>query len=187
MSVIFSNIRLLTTLTVLCFFTPPPPFLSAAAAKAKASLATEVCKNTTDINFCLQSIYSDPGAATADRVTLANISFGKAHSNATNTSDYIASQIKSARGGKPKDDVVRGLKSCLVNYNETVRVLSEVLRDLNDESYYKFDTMSLDAENNTRVCERGFHGKSPMTQRNVISIKLANICYVVSKLFQYND
>ncbi|GFQ02762.1 cell wall / vacuolar inhibitor of fructosidase 2 [Phtheirospermum japonicum] len=182
MAAILSNFLLLITLTVLCFFLPP-----SAAADKKTPLAIEVCKNTTDFNFCRQSIYSDPRAATADRVILAYISFTNAYLNATYTRDYIASLIKSAGVGENHDDVVRGLKSCLGNYDEVVRAISEVLRDLDDETYYEFDKLSLDAENNSRACERALHGRSPITQRNVISIKLANICYVVSKLFQYND
>ncbi|KAK6123906.1 hypothetical protein DH2020_042349 [Rehmannia glutinosa] len=90
-------------------------------------------------------------------------------------------------GGGGNPDIIKGLKSCLGNYNEAVRAINEVLGDLNDESYYDFDKLSLDAEKNLRACENGFHGRSPITQRNVVAIKLANICYVVSKLFQYND
>ncbi|KAK6149595.1 hypothetical protein DH2020_017120 [Rehmannia glutinosa] len=179
-----STVPLLLTLTVLCCLLPTPLFLSAAAEKTQ--LAIEVCKNTTDFNFCRQSIYSDPRAPTADRVVLASITFTNAYFNATDTRDYIASQIKLIGGGG-NPDIIKGLKSCLGNYNEAVRAINEVLGDLNDESYYDFDKLSLDAEKNLRACENGFHGRSPITQRNVVAIKLANICYVVSKLFQYND
>ncbi|KAK6149594.1 hypothetical protein DH2020_017119 [Rehmannia glutinosa] len=69
MATIFNNVPLLLTLTVLCCFLPSPPFISAAAAN-KTELATQICKNTTDFNFCRQIIYSDPRAPTADRVAV---------------------------------------------------------------------------------------------------------------------
>ncbi|KAK6123907.1 hypothetical protein DH2020_042350 [Rehmannia glutinosa] len=167
---IFGTVPLLLALTVLCCFLPSLPFLSAAAKKPE--LAIQVCKKTTDFKFCRQTIYSDPRAPDADRVVLAYIAFKN------------ASKIG---GGGGKSGILKGLKSCLADYNQAIGDLSEVLRDLDDETYYDFDKLSREAESRARACEKGFRGRSPIAKGNSDLIKLTNICYVVSKLFKYND
>ncbi|KAI3456618.1 hypothetical protein Pfo_013281 [Paulownia fortunei] len=182
---IFRTVPLLIALTVVCCFLPSPPFLSATAKRIE--LATQVCRNTTNFAFCRDTIYSDPRAPDADRYVLAYIAFGKAYSNATHTRNYIVSKIKSIEAaGGGKSGILKGLKNCLGYYNEAFRTLSEMLGDLDSESFYELDKLSLDVEGCPRACEKGFHGRSPITKRNDDLIKLANICYVVSKLYEYH-
>lgn len=167
-------------LTVSLLITLAAPLILSAAAK-KPELATEVCKNTTDFAFCRAAIYSDHRAPNADRYELIDIAFRKAFLNASDTRDYIASKIKSGGGGKSDN-----LKKCLGNYKKAVQILAEMLDDLNSETYYELDVRSLDVERSVRACKKGLHGPSPITKRNDNMLKLANICYVVSKLFEYH-
>lgn len=154
--------------------------LSFAAAK-KPELATEVCKNTTDFNFCRSAVYSDPRAATADRYELIDIVYRKAYLNATDTRDYIASKVKS--GGTESES----LKKCLRDYNKAIQKLKEMLGNLNDESYYQLDVYSLDVEKSVRNCRNVLQKGSIIWGKDENMMKLANICYVVSKLFEYHD
>ncbi|GER33834.1 plant invertase/pectin methylesterase inhibitor, partial [Striga asiatica] len=174
----FRKFPLAIALTFLLQFSLPFPPIASAAAHENP-LATQVCRNTTDFDFCRRSIYSDPHAPTADRAFLAVIIFTNAFLNATDTRDHIAARVKSGgRGGGGGGDsgVARGLRSCLRHYDEAIRAVSEVLGDLNDDTFYDFDKLSLEAESNARACESGFHGRSPITPRNEIFIKLAEIC-----------
>lgn len=149
-----------------------------AAAEEKGELATEVCKNTTDFGFCRSAVYSDPRAATADRYDLIDIVYRKAWSNATDTKNYIASHMKSG------SEI--SLKKCADNYNEAIQKLTEMLGNLNSESYYELDIMSLDVERSVQNCKKVLQRSSIIYWRNENMLKLANICYVVSKLFHYN-
>ncbi|KAK4439501.1 hypothetical protein Salat_0285000 [Sesamum alatum] len=182
---ILRSVTILIAFSVLCcFLTSPPPLLSATAAAAdRTELATEVCRNTTNFAFCRDAIYSDPRAPDADRYVLSYIAFGKAYSNATDTRDYIAYKIKSG-GGKP--EILRGLKKCLGHYEEAVRILAEMLGNLDSETFSGLDKLSVEVEGLPRACEKRFGGRSPITTRNDNLIKLANICYVVAKLYEYH-
>ncbi|GFP94146.1 putative invertase inhibitor [Phtheirospermum japonicum] len=173
------------TLTILCCF-----ILSTAAAarqNIKVQLATQVCQNTTDFDFCHQTIYSDPRAPTADRIVLAYIIFGKTYLNATNTQTQIQHKITENEGGK--SDVLNGLKSCVGYYTNAIGALSQVLGNLDSESYNGLDKLSTEAQGYASDCEKGFNSTtgSPMTKENVDFIKLTNICYVVAMLFPYTN
>ncbi|KAL0363095.1 UNVERIFIED_CONTAM: hypothetical protein Scaly_1264700 [Sesamum calycinum] len=118
-------------------------------------------------------------ATAADGTELAT----EAYSNATDTRDYITSKIKSG-GGKP--ETLRGLKKCLGYYEEAVRILGEMLGNLDSETFSGLDKLSVEAEGYPRACEKRFGGRSPITTRNDNLIKLANICYVVALLYEYH-
>ncbi|KAH6777195.1 hypothetical protein C2S52_007371 [Perilla frutescens var. hirtella] len=146
-----------------------------SAAAQKEDLAIQVCKKTRDFAFCRAAIYSDPHAPGADRYMLIDIVLRQAYRNATDTRDYIAAAIKS--GG--------GLKTCLTNYDKSVETLEGMLNDLNSESYYDLDTRSLEVERSASNCGKALRGRSPLplAKRNQNMLKLAHICYLVSKLF----
>ncbi|KAL8461753.1 hypothetical protein ACS0TY_032200 [Phlomoides rotata] len=144
-----------------------------------AELATEVCKQTKDFDFCHAWIYSEPNAATADRYELVDIVIRKAYSNASDTKDYIASHMKSAVGNESES-----LKKCVGDYNKAIQSLSQLLNDLNSETYDTIDDLSLDVEGSVRDCEQVSQNSSIIYERNEEMLKLANICYVVSKLFE---
>ncbi|KAL7148173.1 hypothetical protein ABFS83_06G160300 [Erythranthe nasuta] len=186
---IFRRLPLCITLAAVVFtFLPSPPFPSAAAAAAgKLDLATKVCKNTTNPNFCRAVVFSDPRAAEADRVVLAYIVFGQTYVNTTSTQTYIASKIKSieASGGGESGEL-KGLRKCRAYYEEANRTLiHDMLQNLDSESYYGFDKASVNVEGQARACRKDLGGASPMTKRNDDLIELAKICYAVSLLFPY--
>lgn len=147
------------------------------AAAQKAELATEVCKNTTDFNFCRSAVYSDPRAATADRYTLMDIVSRKVYLTATQTRDYVASNVKSGAESESS------LKKCVGDYNKAIQKLEEMLGNLNDDSYYNLHVMSLEVEGHVYNCRNVLHKTSTIWGSNESLLKLANICYVVSKLF----
>ncbi|KAL7088419.1 hypothetical protein ACP275_13G126100 [Erythranthe tilingii] len=190
-----------TTLPIIaavCLFLPSPPFSSAAAAADKSyELATKVCKNTTDFNFCREVVFPDPRAAAADRVDLAYIIFNLTYINSTSTQEYIDREIKSIEtsgGGNSGDGgavLLEGLKKCRGYYKEATRtLLYDMLGDLDSDSYSWFDQASLKVEEQASACELGLRlsrGGSPaMTKRNGDLVKLADICYAVSLLFPYS-
>ncbi|KAG8385926.1 hypothetical protein BUALT_Bualt03G0096000 [Buddleja alternifolia] len=150
------------------------------------SLATEVCKNTTDFNFCRDTIYSDPHGPDADRVFLAYILVRKIYRNASDTKTYIESEIKSIEAGRENRDLLKGMKKCVGKYKDVNQTLIGLLSDLDSESYYEFDKRALELDASVRACEKGFNGRSPITRRSNDMIKLANIFYVISLLFPYN-
>ncbi|KAL2475799.1 Cell wall/vacuolar inhibitor of fructosidase 2 [Abeliophyllum distichum] len=163
-------------------------FLSGIYANSDVNstqLATQVCKNTTNFSFCQASVYSDPRAPVADRYVLSYIAFGLAYKNATNTSDYIDFTLKSIKEGA-KPEIIEALQKCQGDYKEAIRALSEALNNLDSETFYGLDKLSLDVENSARSCEAGFQGHSPISEKNQNLINLSNICYVVSKLFTYS-
>lgn len=170
------SLFLFLTVAALCSL---PPFPSAAAGET--DLAIQVCKNTTDFTFCHDAVYSDPHTPGADRYQLIDTIFRQAYLNASDTRKYIGEEIKLGGGG---------LEKCLANYNGSVKVLESMLNDLNSESYYELDIRSLEVERNVRACIKGLRlrGRSPLAlaQRNQIMLKFANMCYVVSLLFEYH-
>lgn len=163
----------------LCFFST----ISSAAAEKPFELATAICKNTTDFNYCRDVVFSDPRAVNGEAADLAYVIFGVTYKNATNTQKYIDSQIKSNPGAAS----LRALNKCRVNYQEIYRTLVyDMLGNLDSESYYEFDKSSLHLENEARDCEKGLQGRSAMTKRNADLIKLAGICYSVALYFPYS-
>ncbi|KAK4434747.1 hypothetical protein Salat_0637600 [Sesamum alatum] len=172
-------------------FTPPPlAFIlcsvllvsgTAASGAGTTELATQICRNTSSYAFCQEAMYSDPRAVGADRYLLAYIAYRQAYLNATETADYIASELKS--GGASGS-----LRKCLGYYEEAIRRLAEMLGNLDSETFYGLDQLSIDVENSVRGCEASVGNSpspSPLSKRNDDLIKLSNICLVVSKLYIY--
>ncbi|KAL3645805.1 hypothetical protein CASFOL_010985 [Castilleja foliolosa] len=177
---IFANVSIFT---LCCFIS-----LSAAARhNFKAQLATQICRNTTDFIFCRNTIYSDPRAPTADRIVLAYIAFGNAYLNSSNTQTQIQLKITDSKG--VKSNVLDGLKSCTGHYSNAIGALSQALGNLDSDSYYDFDKLSIRAQSHVQNCESSFNGTttSPMTKENGDLIKLTGICYAVAQLFPYTD
>ncbi|KAI3466474.1 hypothetical protein Pfo_023137 [Paulownia fortunei] len=149
-------------------------FLSGAAA-GTTDLATQVCRNTTNYAFCRDVIYSDPHSVGADQDFLAYIVFRQAYFNATNTQDYITSELKSMEAGR-KSGKLTGLRKCQGYYQEAVQRLAEMLGDLDSDTFYGLDKLSLDVEGSARACEASVGWRSPLSKRNEDLIKLSNIC-----------
>ncbi|KAL0300920.1 UNVERIFIED_CONTAM: hypothetical protein Sradi_6368800 [Sesamum radiatum] len=158
--------------------------LSTTAAAGTTELATQICRNTTSYAFCQEAMYSDPRAVAADRYVLAYIAYRQAYLNATDTADYIASELKSMGSGGVSGSLT-GLRKCLGYYQEAIRRLAEMLGNLDSETFYGLDELSIDVENSVRGCEASVGRPSPLSKRNDDLAKLSSICLVVSKLYIY--
>lgn len=167
------TISLFFTATTLCCLLP-------SAAAAKPDFAIQVCKNTTDFAFCRAAVYSDSHTRGADQYELVDVIFRLAYPNATDTRDYIAAEIKSGGSG--------GLEKCLANYKTSIEILGNMLNDVNSETYDDLASQSMDVERSVRSCRGGeglqLQGRwGQLAKRNQNMLKLANMCYVISKLF----
>ncbi|KAG8365319.1 hypothetical protein BUALT_Bualt18G0092300 [Buddleja alternifolia] len=158
---------------------------TAAAAARNNDLINRVCRNTTNAAFCSDVIYSDPHAADADQYFLAYIAFRAAYFNATDTSQYIASKLKSMAADR-KSGILLGLRKCQGYYRDAIRTLAEMLGDLDSETFSGLDTLSLEVEGDARACRAAVGGQSVLSRRNENLMKLANICLVISKLYPYH-
>ncbi|KAM7528213.1 hypothetical protein LguiB_031623 [Lonicera macranthoides] len=168
-------------LLVCCFQFPCISSSSSAANSNSTELAYNVCKNTTDYNFCMGALYSDPRTATADRYVLAYISFDLAYLNATNTRAYIDKAFLDNINSTIKS----GLKRCQGYYGKGVRVLAEAINDLDSETFFELSRLAIASDRAARDCQSTFHGHPPLdlSPMNHNLRILSNICYVVSKLF----
>ncbi|KAL3645813.1 hypothetical protein CASFOL_010993 [Castilleja foliolosa] len=169
------------TLFILCCFIS----LASAARHNRPLKCAETQQTSTSATHT--SIYSDPWAATADRIVLAYIAFGNAYLNSSNTQAQIRIKITDNKGGK--SNVLDWLKSCTGHYSNAIGALSQALGNLDSDSYYGFDKLSIEAQGHVRNCEESFNGTttSPMTKENGDLIKLTGICYAVAQLFPYTD
>lgn len=168
---------------VLCFFLSSQSFPSAAADGKPYELATTVCKNTTDFNFCRDVVFPHKFAADADRVKLAYIIFNATYVNASNTNAYITSQIRRGGGGAA---TLAGLKKCSVYYKEISHTIGEMYGNLESDTYYEFDVDSLHIRDQATACQKAFTGRSPLARQNVDMIKLAGMCYSIALYFPYS-
>ncbi|KAL3643301.1 hypothetical protein CASFOL_014116 [Castilleja foliolosa] len=185
MSIFSTNVSLF-----ICCFILSLSFISSSRERStEAQLATQVCRNTTDFNFCNQTIYSDPRAPTADRIVLAYIAFGTAYLNATNIQTQIQLKITENEGRKSNSSIDDQLKNCMDHYSDAIGALSEVLGNLDSESYYNFDKMSIEVRDHAYDCEMGFNGttRSPMSKENMDLMKHTDVCYAVAMLFPYTN
>ncbi|CAI9755069.1 unnamed protein product [Fraxinus pennsylvanica] len=167
----------------LCFSTSI--FTSASPHQDSSQLATQICKNTTNVSFCMSAIFSDPLASSADRYVLSYIVFGQAYKNATSTKNFIGLSLKSMKSDENRR-VLSGMQKCQGFYEDAIRALSEVMNNLDSETFYGLDKAAIDVESSIRACEASFSGQSPMSQKNQNLVELLKICFAVSQLYQYN-
>ncbi|KAK3009546.1 hypothetical protein RJ639_014646 [Escallonia herrerae] len=158
-------------------------------------LIRDVCKNTSNYQFCMDALSSDPRAPTADSYVLAYISFELAYLNATHTNHAIAVLLSNLTSGSDECRnstecalLRRGLQRCHGYYVEAIRVLGEALGDLDSETYFELGDLAANAGGAARACEAtltrlGGHNRSPLYLMNQRLRGLSNICRVVSKLF----
>ncbi|KAG9149448.1 hypothetical protein Leryth_003402 [Lithospermum erythrorhizon] len=148
-------------------------------------LVNQVCKNTSNFQFCQETIYADPQAPEADRYVLAYITFRKAYQNATSTSKHIVALIKNMTNNMGHEKIIQlgSLKECNGYYNEALKVLGQALNDLNSETFDGLGDYAVSAGNNARKCEPLLKDDEILSKKNQDLIKLSEICNVVSKLY----
>lgn len=145
-----------------------------------SDLVKEVCNQTSNFTFCVDSLYSDPRTPHADRYVLAYVSFGSAYRNADATRHYIA-MLLSNNVSEPQK---RFLQKCSSDYTKAVSKLQEAFGDLDSETFYSLAKLAGIAASSANDCQAAFNGTtSPLTTMNKNLKGLCEICVVVSKLF----
>lgn len=182
MALSYGLLGLSTTLFVICMAHPSSASPTTTTDdEPKTGLATEVCKKTSNYTFCIESLSTDPRTPSADRYTLAYITFGLAYVNASSTHDYIAELLKkeAEHGHKQR------LRRCQQDYDKAVSSLATAYNDLNSESFAELADLAGDAARSARDCHAAFNGahSHPLKTRNKDLKGLCEICVVVSKLF----
>ncbi|XP_047313060.1 uncharacterized protein LOC124916391 [Impatiens glandulifera] len=158
--------------------TPPPP---------SSILLTSVCRNTTDYNFCFDSLSSsDPRAATAtaDPIELAYASFRLAYSKATATKAYIDDHL--LKSSSSSEAASNPLHRCSGFYEEAMEALEAAYGDLDSESYYWLAELAGVAGKKVADCNKSFIRRKVPTplSRMIRDLKnLCQICLVISNLF----
>lgn len=184
MALSYGLLGLSTTLFIISMAHPSSasPTTTTTDDKPKTGLATEVCKKTSNYTFCMESLSADPRTPSADRYTLAYITFGLAYVNASSTHDYIAELLK-------KEEAEHGhkhrLRRCQRDYDKAVSALATAYNDLNSESFAELADLAGDAARSAKDCHAAFNGthSHPLKTRNKDLKGLCEICVVVSKLF----
>ncbi|PIN13271.1 hypothetical protein CDL12_14105 [Handroanthus impetiginosus] len=182
---IFCSIFTLCCLTSIVLVSGSDAAAAAAVPTTTTDLATKVCRTTSNYAFCHNAIYSDPRAAGADQYFLSYVALRQAHLNATETLDYITSKLKSMKAGQGSG-LLRGLRKCEGYYQEAIRTLTEMMGNLDSETFYGLDKLSIDVEGSIRACEASRGEGSDLSKRNEDLIKLSDICHAVSKLYTYH-
>ncbi|XP_050290809.1 pectinesterase inhibitor-like [Quercus robur] len=161
-----------------------PSYAAAAAAAATTAiqptnLVKKVCSQTSNYNFCVETLYADPRTPEADRYVLAYVIFGSAYQSATTTHDRINLLLKNATASQ-----MPRLKRCDRDYTKAVSKLLEAHDDLDSETFDSLAKLSRIASSAAADCETSFKGtRSPLTTNNKGLKGLCEICAVVSKLF----
>ncbi|XP_075664056.1 pectinesterase inhibitor 2-like [Castanea sativa] len=158
-----------------------PSYAAAAATTTiqPSNLVKKVCSQTSNYDFCVETLYADPRTPEADRYVLAYVIFGSAYQSATTTHDQITSLLKNATASqRPR------LKRCDRDYTKAVSKLLEAHDDLDSETFESLAKLSRIASSAADDCETSFKGtRSPLTTNNKGLKGLCEICVVVSKLF----
>lgn len=118
----------------------PSPSPSGGAAdnhRKVTEIVDKVCKKTSNYKNCVDTLYSDPRTADADRYTLAYVSFGLAYANAVQTRDRIADELLLHKNDSAsRREIRQNLQICERDYNKTVKYLESALNDLNSETFF---------------------------------------------------
>ncbi|OMO72639.1 Pectinesterase inhibitor [Corchorus olitorius] len=166
----------------LCYYCLP--FQSSAAiSNVPTKLVNEICNQTSNYSFCVESLYSDPRTPDADAYELAYVSFGLAYLNATATQDSIAKLLKNTTASAAS---LKRLKICKRDYHKAVSALEQAFNDLNSETYFQLAKLAgraAAAADNCQSAFEGTHNYSPLATMNACLKALSGICIVVSKLF----
>ncbi|XP_011621147.1 putative invertase inhibitor [Amborella trichopoda] len=129
----------------------------------------ESCNHTTDHNFCVKTLGSDPdGTSVRDLAGLTAIALKITVANATDTYAYISELLN--RSGSDKKE---SFEDCLYVYRLTVDYLQLSVPALQQKNYIDLKVYISGSLINPADCEEGFSKDgSPLTQRNNNMTKL---------------
>ncbi|XP_010549010.1 PREDICTED: cell wall / vacuolar inhibitor of fructosidase 1 [Tarenaya hassleriana] len=118
----------------------------------------KTCKQTPNYNLCVSLLKSDPRGSSADTTGLALILVDHIKATATETLKKISRLYKKRR------ELREPLVSCTSKYKAILEadVPSAVEALSKGVPKYAEDAV-VDAGVEASICERGFHGKSPLT------------------------
>ncbi|XP_057432869.1 pectinesterase inhibitor-like [Lotus japonicus] len=113
-----------------CFVLPILLFVYPTTASPRNNvtpLVDQVCAKTSNYSLCVETLYSDPHTPEADIFGLTTIAFRLAHTNATDTRDYLHALLVKY----PTWD----LQKCARDYEKAVFEFERAFKDLKSRSY----------------------------------------------------
>ncbi|GKV37896.1 hypothetical protein SLEP1_g45865 [Rubroshorea leprosula] len=153
----------------------PPPI------QCDDDLIEQICKKTPFYDLCLASLKSNPTTIPMDIKGLATTMADIVLSNATDTLDFIQSEIKQASDPQME----RALAYCAELYIPVVKYnLPQAIEALSKGQYaFAADGIS-DAAKEADACEKNFSGslKSPLTVRNKLVHSLSDVAVAIVKV-----
>lgn len=168
-------LSLLFSISIFIYSSP-----SYAADIQPTELVNEVCNQTSNYTFCVESLYTDPRTQNADSYELAYVAFRLAFFKANSTNDLIAKLLKN------NTNEGQSLQTCSGKYENAVFALEEAYGDLDSESFDLLLDLSNNAAQAAADCQAALKGtslRSSLTDMNEDFKVLCEICVAVSKLF----
>ncbi|KAJ7980421.1 Pectinesterase inhibitor-like protein [Quillaja saponaria] len=145
----------------------------------KANLIDQTCKKTPYYALCVSSLQSDPRSKDADVRGLARILVDVMNSKATQTLKQISKLLQGSRVHRVKI----ALSDCAHSYYAILKAdVPEAVEAL-DKGDFKFaEDGANDAAIEANSCERGFSGKSMLTQMNIQVHDVAEVLSAIVRL-----
>ncbi|KAJ7980420.1 Pectinesterase inhibitor-like protein [Quillaja saponaria] len=145
----------------------------------KANLIDQTCKKTPNYALYVSSLQSDPRSKGADVRGLARIMVDVMNSKATQTLNHINKLLQRSLGHKVKV----ALSDCARKYIAILKAdVPEAAEGL-DKGDFKFaEDGANDAAIEANSCERGFSGKSILTQMNIQVHDVAEVLAAIVRL-----
>ncbi|KAI9075720.1 hypothetical protein K1719_042336 [Acacia pycnantha] len=136
-------------------------------------LVNEICSQTSNFTFCVDTLNSDPQTADAGYLGIAIVTFRLASINATTTRSHILKLLSSCNDPTER----KNLQRCVGDYNKAVSDISTGYNDLNSETVYELADLANDASLSAQDCESSYNGLASMNK----DLKgICEICVVIA-------
>ncbi|ESQ30791.1 hypothetical protein EUTSA_v10011825mg [Eutrema salsugineum] len=144
---------------------------------SEPNMIEQTCKETPDFNLCVSLLDSDPRGSSADTSGLALILVDKIKGLATKTLNEINGLYKRRPELKHAlDECSRRYKTILnADVPEAIEAISKGVPKFGEDGV-------IDAGVEASVCERGFIGKSPLTNLTKSMQRISNVARAIVRM-----
>ncbi|XP_068660717.1 putative invertase inhibitor [Aristolochia californica] len=143
------------------------------------NLIRETCSDTNFSDLCVSSFLSDPESTKVYYKDLGAINVKLVQANATDTLAYIEDLLENATDPAMKEC----LQKCQTNYNEIIDDLQSAFDNFENMDFEPIEGSLEAAKSKAEACEEGYKKhkglKSPLTERNEMTSKLADNGFVI--------